>query len=73
MVIKSDAIVTDEMVAAARKEFIDNIIDHANPHWGAQCPDYLMETMRRSGYPDPDAAANFFCRAAIEAALKVRS
>lgn len=54
---------------AIRNEFIDKIIDKANPHWGEQKPDYLLNACKEAGYPEPDKAADFFANAAARAAL----
>ena len=59
----------EQMTKAIRKEFVDHIVDHANPHWGAQKPDHLVAAMKAAGYWDPEKAADFFAVAVARAAL----
>jgi hypothetical protein len=59
----------EQMAKAIRKEFVDHIVDHANPHWGAQKPDYLVDTLKKAGYPKPEEAADFFADSAARAVL----
>lgn len=59
----------EAMAKAIRKEFVDHIVDHANPHWGASKPDYLKNILQKAGYTNAEAAADFFARAAAKSAL----